>query len=44
MKHFVNQKTNSNISLFGGKTKEEQQKRYLFSDLQYLIVRKTFQL
>jgi len=38
MKDIENQKANSNISLFGGKTKEEQLKRYLFSDFQYLVV------
>ncbi len=54
MKNFKNQKTNSNISLFGENTKpvrtdihpggEDQLKRYLFSDFQYLIVIKVFQL
>ena len=33
MKYSINQKTNSIISLFGGKTKEELLKRYLFFDL-----------
>ena len=38
MKDIENQQANSIISLFGGKTKEELLKRYLFSDFQYLIV------
>ena len=42
MKHIVNQKINSIISLFGGKTKKEWLKRYLFSDMQYVIVNKEF--
>jgi len=37
MKYIINQKTNSIISLFGGKTKEDQLKRYLFSDLHGII-------
>jgi len=44
MKHIVNQKMNSIISLFGGKTKEELLKRYLFSDLQHFINNKNLQL
>ncbi len=54
MKYIVNQKTNSIISLFGGKIKpvrtdihpggEDQLKRYLFSDSHGVIVKKVFQL
>ncbi len=44
MKYIVNQKTNSIISLFGGKIKEDQLKRYLFSDAHGVIVKKVFQL
>ena len=44
IKYVANQKTNSIISLFGGNTKEEQLKRYLFSDLQVVIINKLFQL
>jgi len=44
MKYIVNQKRNSIVSLFGGKTKEDQLKRYLFSDLQCVIDKKVFQL
>jgi len=38
MKDVENQKANSIISLFGGKTKEELLTRYLFSDFQHIIV------
>jgi len=44
MKYTVNQKANSIISLFGGKTKEDQLKRYLFSDLHTVTVKKVFKL
>jgi len=44
VKYIVNQKTNSIISLFGGKIKEDQLKRYLFSDSHGVIVKKVFQL
>jgi len=44
MKHIENQKINSIISLFGGKTKEELLKRYLFSDFQHPIVNNKIQL
>ncbi len=39
VKYIINQKTNSIISLFGGKTKEDQLKRYLFSDLHKIFVK-----
>ncbi len=52
MKYIVNQKTNSIISLFGGKIKpvrtdihpggEDQLKRYLFSDYTVLLLKKYF--
>ncbi len=37
MKYVENQKTNSIISLFGGKTREELLKRFLFSDIHGII-------
>jgi len=44
MKYIVNQKTNSIISLLGGKTKEDYLKRYLFSDLHGIVIKTAFQL
>jgi len=44
IKQNENQKANSNISLFGGKIREELLKRYLFSDLHEIAVEKVYNL